>query len=189
MLEPLTAAASAQSAQYGLAGSGSGAFTAVATPAVLLLANAMLILSTIQRLQAILARVRENEESRPCHSHALPHAPRPRQPGQYRRWEIHRIEGFLDPEGAEVGVDLTAVVLERKPKVIADCQRVEERRVLEHVADPSPELLQLPVRRSRDGDTIDAGHRGEVTSGWSRERAALDLEAPLDQAGREHVCG
>lgn len=34
----------------------------MAAPAVLLLANAMLILSTIQRLQAILTRVRENEE-------------------------------------------------------------------------------------------------------------------------------
>lgn len=33
----------------------------MATPAVLLLANAMFILSTIQRLQAILARVRETE--------------------------------------------------------------------------------------------------------------------------------
>lgn len=39
---------------------GVGVFTAMATPAVLLLANAMLILSTIQRLQAILTRVREN---------------------------------------------------------------------------------------------------------------------------------
>lgn len=37
-------------------------FAAMATPAVLLLANAMLILSTNQRLQAVLARVRENEE-------------------------------------------------------------------------------------------------------------------------------
>ncbi len=33
----------------------------MATPAVLLLANAMLILSTVQRLQAILERVRETE--------------------------------------------------------------------------------------------------------------------------------
>ena len=38
-------------------------FAAMATPAVLLLANAMLILSTNQRLQAVLERVRENEES------------------------------------------------------------------------------------------------------------------------------
>lgn len=37
-------------------------FAAMATPAVLLLANAMLILSTNQRLQAVLERVRENEE-------------------------------------------------------------------------------------------------------------------------------
>jgi len=52
----------------GLSGStvgldGSGVFTAMATPAVLLVVNAMLILSTVQRLQAILARIRENEES------------------------------------------------------------------------------------------------------------------------------
>lgn len=39
------------------------AVMAMAAPAVLLLANAMLILSTIQRLQAILARIRENEEA------------------------------------------------------------------------------------------------------------------------------
>lgn len=37
-------------------------FAAMATPAVLLLANAMLILSTIQRIQGILARVKESEE-------------------------------------------------------------------------------------------------------------------------------
>ncbi len=36
---------------------------AMATPAVLLLANAMLILSTNQRLQAIFRRVRETELS------------------------------------------------------------------------------------------------------------------------------
>lgn len=35
--------------------------TTMAAPAVFLLANAMLVLSTIQRLQAILARIRENE--------------------------------------------------------------------------------------------------------------------------------
>lgn len=45
-------------------GSGSLAvFAAMATPAVLLLANAMLILSTNQRLQAVLQRVRENEQT------------------------------------------------------------------------------------------------------------------------------
>lgn len=38
-------------------------FAAMATPAVLLLANAMLILSTNQRLQAVLERVRENEQT------------------------------------------------------------------------------------------------------------------------------
>lgn len=38
-------------------------FAAMAGPAVLLLVNAMLILSTIQRLQAILTRIRESEES------------------------------------------------------------------------------------------------------------------------------
>ena len=37
-------------------------FAAMATPAVLLLANAMLILSTNQRLQAVLQRLREAEE-------------------------------------------------------------------------------------------------------------------------------
>lgn len=37
-------------------------FAAMATPAVLLLANAMLILSTNQRLQAVLQRLRESEE-------------------------------------------------------------------------------------------------------------------------------
>ena len=40
-----------------------GVVAAMATPAVLLLANAMLILSTNQRLQAVLERVRENEEA------------------------------------------------------------------------------------------------------------------------------
>lgn len=36
--------------------------TTMAAPAIFLLANAMLVLSTIQRLQAILARIRENED-------------------------------------------------------------------------------------------------------------------------------
>ncbi len=42
-------------------GDGLSVLAAMATPAVLLLANAMLILSTNQRLQAILDRVRETE--------------------------------------------------------------------------------------------------------------------------------
>lgn len=42
-------------------GSDGSVCTSMATPAVLLLANAMLILSTIQRLQAILTRVHETE--------------------------------------------------------------------------------------------------------------------------------
>lgn len=36
--------------------------TTMAAPAIFLLANAMLVLSTIQRLQAILSRIRENED-------------------------------------------------------------------------------------------------------------------------------
>ena len=64
VLNPANIAAVMQTVSERLtAPDGSGAFTAMATPAVLLLVNAMLILSTIQRLQAILTRVRENEES------------------------------------------------------------------------------------------------------------------------------
>lgn len=44
-------------------GTGLDVIAAMATPAVLLLANAMLILSTNQRLQAILERVRRVEET------------------------------------------------------------------------------------------------------------------------------